>query len=154
VSDWVIEFHSDFYGEYLDLREDVQDEQLASLIALRQPPAISEGKEKMTKKLEDVMNALPAARRKKIERRGQELLDEYQTLEELRKAQKLTQKELAQRLNINQENVSRIEKRSDMLLSTLQNHVRALGGELSITVQFPNHAPVTLTGIGQDNLDK
>ena len=108
----------------------------------------------MTKSLKDVMSALPQDRRDKIERRGEEILDEYLSLEELRKARKLTQKELAHKLNINQENVSRIEKRSDMLLSTLQNHVRAMGGELTITVQFPNHAPVTLSGIGQDTPDK
>ena len=108
----------------------------------------------MTKRLKDVMNALPQDRRDRIERRGEEILDEYLSLEELRKARKLTQKELARKLNINQENVSRIERRSDMLLSTLQNHVRAMGGELTITVQFPNHAPVTLSGIGQDTPDK
>jgi DNA-binding XRE family transcriptional regulator len=107
----------------------------------------------MTKKLDDVMNSLPRSRRVNIERRGEEILDEYLTLEELRKAQKLTQKELARKLNINQENISRLEKRSDMMLSTLQNHVRALGGELSITVQFPNHAPVKLSGIGQGTRD-
>ena len=100
------------------------------------------------------MKTLPEDRRDTIARRGEEMLDEYLTLVELRKAQKLTQEELAQRLNINQENVSRLEKRSDMMLSTLQNHVRAMGGELSITVRFPNHAPVTLTGIGQDTPDE
>ena len=104
----------------------------------------------MAKRLKDVMDAFTKERRDRIERRGEEILNEYLTLAELRKARKLTQKELARKLNINQENVSRLEKRSDMMLSTLQNHVRAMGGELSITVRFPNHAPVTLTGIGQD----
>ena len=108
----------------------------------------------MTKRLTDVMNALPQKRRKEIERRGEEILDGYLTLEELRKAQKLTQKELARKLNINQENISRIEKRSDMMLSTLRNHVRAMGGELTITVQFPNHAPVILSGIGKNSPDR
>lgn len=108
----------------------------------------------MTKKLEEVMDALPKHRRDKIEHRGEEVLNEYLTLEELRKAQALTQKELAQKLDINQENISRMEKRSDMMLSTLRNHVRAMGGELSITVKFPNHAPVTLSGIGQENPDR
>ncbi len=107
----------------------------------------------MTKELKDVMNALPKSRRAKIERRGEEILGEYLTLEELRKAQKLTQKELARKLNINQENISRIEKRSDMMLSTLRNHVEAMGGELNITIQFPNHAPVTLSGIGPNPPD-
>lgn len=107
----------------------------------------------MTKRLKEVMKTLPKDRRDKIKRRGEEILDQYLSLVELRKARNLTQNELARRLNINQENVSRIEKRSDMLLSTLQNHVKAMGGELSITVKFPNHAPVMLTGIGEDTPD-
>lgn len=103
----------------------------------------------MTKSLSDVMSALPKRRRTKIMRRGEEIVDEYLTLEELRKAQNLTQKELAKKLKINQENVSRLEKRSDMMLSTLRSHIEAMGGELNITVQFPNHGPIHLSGIGQ-----
>jgi DNA-binding XRE family transcriptional regulator len=103
----------------------------------------------MTKSLDDVMSTLPKKRRAKIERRGEELVDEYLTLAELRKAQKLTQKELAKKLNVNQENISRLEKRSDMMLSTLRNHVEAMGGKLNLTVQFPDHDPVSLTSIGQ-----
>ena len=44
---------------------------------------------------------------------------------------------IAQQLGINQENVSRIEKRSDLLLSTLSGYVEAMGGKLSLVVEFP-----------------
>ncbi len=70
----------------------------------------------------------------------------YLTLQELRKAHDLTQEALAAKLNIKQENVSRIEKRSDLLLSTLRGYVEAMGGELELIVQFPDSPPITLDG--------
>ncbi|MBI2421499.1 MAG: XRE family transcriptional regulator [Candidatus Hydrogenedentes bacterium] len=108
----------------------------------------------MTKKLGDVMSGLSRKRREKIEHRGKELLNEYMTLAELRKAQQLTQKELAEKLQVNQENISRLEKRSDMMLSTLRHHVEAMGGELSITVQFPDHTPIRISGLADISSEK
>ncbi len=105
----------------------------------------------MTKILNDVMAALPTERREEIELRGSEILDEYLTLQQLRKAQQLTQKKLAEKLNVNQENISRLEKRSDMMLSTLRDYVEAMGGELNITVRFPDQPSVSLLGIGSDD---
>ena len=102
----------------------------------------------MTKKLEDVLEALPKTRREAIERRGAELHAEHFTLKELRKARELTQRELAKVLNVTQENISNLEKRSDIMVSTLRNHIEAMGGELNITVKFPTHEPVHLAGIG------
>ena len=58
-------------------------------------------------------------------------------LAELRGALAVTQEELAERLSIAQSNVSRLERRDDMLLSTLREVVRALGGELKVTAVFP-----------------
>jgi DNA-binding transcriptional regulator YiaG len=58
-------------------------------------------------------------------------------LSELRGALDLTQEELADRLSVAQSNVSRLEKRRDMLISTLQEVVRALGGELRLSAVFP-----------------
>ena len=46
-----------------------------------------------------------------------------------------------------QENVSRIEQRSDLLLSTLSGYVEAMGGKLSLVAEFPDRPPVALTGI-------
>ena len=61
---------------------------------------------------------------------------------ELRKARELTPAELARKLAISQESVSRLEKRSDMLISTLTKHVEKLGGELVLVARFPGAAPV------------
>lgn len=104
----------------------------------------------MTQSLDDIMAQLPPQEREQIEQRGTEILNQYLTLQQLRQAQKLTQKTLAKSLNVNQENISRLEKRSDMMLSTLRNYVQAMGGELDIMVRFPGHTPVSLIGIGQD----
>lgn len=103
----------------------------------------------MTRTFDDVMNNIPQARAKKIRARGEAMLNEYLTLSELRKARKLTQEALAKKLNVNQENISRLEKRSDMMISTLRNTVEAMGGELEITVRFENGKPVSLGNFDQ-----
>ncbi len=55
-----------------------------------------------------------------------------------------SQVRVAEKLGINQENVSRIEKRSDLLLSTLSGSVEAMGGKLSLVAEFPDRPPITL----------
>lgn len=105
----------------------------------------------MNKSLESIMDSLPAKRRAKIEQRGKEIMDQYMTIQELRKARKLTQEKLAEILNIKQENISRIEKRSDILISTLRNHIEAMGGQLEISVKFPESNPIQITGLGSNN---
>ena len=102
--------------------------------------------------LAERMNKLPEARRKKVEERVKALIAEEMSLRDLRKARKQTQTRIAQQLGINQENVSRIEKRSDLLLSTLSGYVEAMGGKLSLVVEFPDRPPISLTGIA--TLDK
>ena len=102
--------------------------------------------------LAERMNKLPKARRQKVEERAKALIAEEMSLQDLRKARKQTQMRVAQQLGINQENVSRIEKRSDLLLSTLSSYVEAMGGKLSLVVEFPDRPPIALTGIAA--LDK
>jgi len=58
-------------------------------------------------------------------------------LDELREARAMTQVHLAKLLGVNQAAVSKLERRTDMYVSTLQDFVRALGGELKITARFP-----------------
>ena len=65
-------------------------------------------------------------------------------MRELRHAQKLTQVRMGKTLGITQDSVSRIEKRSDLLLSTLRKTV--MGGNLSLAAEFPDRAPVILSG--------
>ena len=68
-----------------------------------------------------------------------------------RKARKLTQVRMAKQLGITQDSVSRLEKRSDLLLSTLRKTVEAMGGKLSLVAEFPDRAPVVLSGIAEDD---
>lgn len=102
----------------------------------------------MVKTLDEIIAALPPERRAKIEARTAELLAEEQTLQDLRKAMKKTQSAVARRLKIKQENVSRLESRTDLLISTLEQYVAALGGKLHFVAEFPNRAPVRIHGIG------
>ena len=59
-------------------------------------------------------------------------------LHELRQAQELSQDTLAKTLHVNQAAISKMERRTDMYISTLRNYIRAMGGELEIIATFPN----------------
>jgi hypothetical protein len=61
---------------------------------------------------------------------------------------------MAKTLGITQDSVSRLEKRSDLLLSTLRNTVKAMGGRLFLVAQFPDRGPVVLSGITEDGPEK
>ena len=97
--------------------------------------------------LTDRMDKLPPSRRKKVEERTWALIAEEMSLRDLRRALKQTQVRVAEKLGINQENVSRLEQRSDLLISTLRDYVEAMGGKLSLVAEFPDRPSVTLTGI-------
>ena len=102
----------------------------------------------MGKSLTDKLNELPEARRDRILTEADRLHAEYLTLQELRKAKQLTQVQLAEVLNIRQASIAQMEKRSDLMLSTLRSYVEAMGGKLSLMVEFPDRAPVSLEGLG------
>jgi transcriptional regulator with XRE-family HTH domain len=99
------------------------------------------------KTINQKMKSFSAGRRKKIEARALALIAEEMTLQELRRARKITQVRLAKTLGISQDGVSRLEKRSDLLLSTLRKSVEAMGGNLSLVAEFPDREPVILSGI-------
>lgn len=101
----------------------------------------------MARTLDEALAALPEEKRRELEKRGQERLDEYRTLQDLRKARDLTQEKVAEILGVNQENVSRMERRSDLLLSTLRDYITAMGGDLEIIARFPDRNPAVLTSI-------
>jgi DNA-binding XRE family transcriptional regulator len=107
----------------------------------------------MPTNIKDKIKSLRPAQRKKVEARARQLIAEEMTLRELRRARKLTQTCLAKNLGISQDSVSRLEKRSDLLLSTLRKTVEAMGGNLSLIVQFPDRDPVTLSGITTNDND-
>jgi len=103
----------------------------------------------MSKNVNDIIRTLSSAQRKKVEARAAELIAEEMTLQELRRARKLTQVSVAKALGITQDSVSRLEKRSDILLSTLRKTVQVMGGNLSLVAEFPDRAPVLLSGIAE-----
>lgn len=103
----------------------------------------------MSRNVNDIIRALSSTRRKRVEARAAELIAEEMTLRELRRARKLTQVSVAKALGITQDSVSRLEKRSDVLLSTLRKTVQAMGGNLSLVAEFPDRASVVLSGIAE-----
>jgi len=103
----------------------------------------------MSTNVNDKIRKLSPAQRKKVEARAAELIAEEMTLRELRHARKLTQVRMAKALGITQDSVSRLEQRSDLLLSTLRKTVEAMGGNLSLIAEFPDRAPVVLSGIAE-----
>ena len=64
-------------------------------------------------------------------------LDLEMTLEELRRSLSLSQKTLAEALEVEQPAVARMEKRTDMHVSSLRKMIRAMGGELELIARFP-----------------
>jgi transcriptional regulator with XRE-family HTH domain len=105
----------------------------------------------MAVNVDDKIRKLSRVQRKKVEARAAELIAEEMTLRELRKARKLTQVRIAKALGVTQDSVSRLEKRSDLLLSTLRKTVQAMGGNLSLVAEFPDRAPVVLSGIAEED---
>ncbi len=78
----------------------------------------------------------PAARRKAAEKTKSLLA--AMPLQELRHARHLSQEQLAQTLSVKQAAVSKLEKRTDMYVSTLRNFIKAMGGDLEIVAKFPD----------------
>ena len=97
--------------------------------------------------VDDVIASLPKDRQKRIAARGEELLSKVQqrmTLKEIRKERKISQAKMAEALGIGQMQISRLEKRKDPRLSTMQRTVAAMGGRLTMIATFPDQDPVVL----------
>jgi transcriptional regulator with XRE-family HTH domain len=103
----------------------------------------------MAKPFDQLTKGWPRERLERVEARARELIAEEMTLRDLRKARALTQVKLAKKLGIGQEHVSRLEQKGDMLLSTLAGYVRAMGGDLRLTAEFPDRPPVSLTNLSK-----
>jgi hypothetical protein len=102
----------------------------------------------MGRTLDEVMASLPAEEREWIKARTQVLIDEVETLRALRQVLGKAQGEIAARLKVKQPSVSKLEKQTDMYLSTLRGYVEALGGKLELVVHFPERAPVRIERLG------
>jgi transcriptional regulator with XRE-family HTH domain len=88
--------------------------------------------------LDQVIAGLPPERRAKVEAGAQKLIAEEMALHHLRHARDLTQQTMADLLEIDQAGISKIESRSDMLLSTLRHYVEAMGDSLRLLAEFPD----------------
>jgi transcriptional regulator with XRE-family HTH domain len=90
----------------------------------------------MAKSFKSLIKSMPEERQAKIKAGAEELMSAM-PLYELRQARLLSQEQLAQLLNIRQPNISKLEKRTDMYISTLRSFIKAMGGELDIIARFP-----------------
>lgn len=90
-----------------------------------------------TRKFRELIESMPAQRQKRIAKRVRESLASM-PLEEIRKARQMTQARLAETLGVNQGEISKIEHRTDIYISTLAGYVEALGGKLEIRAIFPD----------------
>ena len=100
----------------------------------------------MSKTLDEVIESLPLELQVAAEARGRELIREEMTLQALRKQLELTQESMAERLDIRQGNISKVENRTDMLIAPLRSYVEAMGGTLELVARMPGRPPVTLDG--------
>jgi transcriptional regulator with XRE-family HTH domain len=98
--------------------------------------------------LNDKIAQLDPDHQAEIAAEAERLRAEYLTLKDLRKARELTQVQLAELLGQNQVSIAKLEKRTDILLSTLRRYVEAMGGRLDLVVAFPDRPPVYLDGLG------
>ncbi|MEP2236014.1 MAG: XRE family transcriptional regulator [Alteripontixanthobacter sp.] len=96
----------------------------------------------------EIMAALPPERRGRVEVRSAELVVEVEGLQELRKLAERSQADMAKTLKIKQPSVHKIEKRTDLYLSTLRRYVEAAGGTLELRVEMPGKGSMHLTGVG------
>ncbi len=91
----------------------------------------------MSKKFSELRSAMTLASRKQAEQQTQTMLAEM-PLHELRRARGLSQKVLAETLHVQQPSVAKMERRTDMYISTLRSHIEAMGGELEVVAKFPD----------------
>ncbi len=98
-----------------------------------------------------VLHDMTPEERVEIDREGRELALRMRTIREARKALSLTQGQVADALRITQGALSQMERREDMMVSTLRSYIEAMGGELKLVATFPGLSPVELsTGVKDD----
>jgi DNA-binding XRE family transcriptional regulator len=102
----------------------------------------------MATTLAEMRAKLPAGRRKKIAARTNELIVEIEGLKALRQLASRSQNEMADALGVKQPSVHKIERQTDLYLSTLRKFVEAAGGTLELRVELPGQGVVNLTHIG------
>ena len=97
---------------------------------------------------DEVFASFSPARKAQIAVRAAELIAEHNALRDIRKSRKISQEELARQLCGKQAYVSRLEKRTDVKLSTLREYIKGLGGELQLLVTFPEGQKMSIKDFG------
>lgn len=103
----------------------------------------------MGRTMDEVMASLPKERQERIRARAAELSREIEGLKALRQLADRSQEQIAQSLGIKQPSVLKIERQTDLYLSTLRRFVEAAGGKLELRVELPGTGAFTLTGLGE-----
>lgn len=103
----------------------------------------------MTITLDEKIAQLDLELQAEIAEEAARLRVEYLTLRDVRKARRLTQVQLAETLGQKQVSIAKLEKRTDLLLSTLRRYIEAMGGRLDLVVEFPDRPPLRLGGLGE-----
>ncbi len=93
----------------------------------------------MAKKFSELRSRMSPESQARAEAEAQAMLAEM-PLNELRQARGLSQKMLADVLHVQQPSIAKMEKRTDMYLSTLRSHIEAMGGQLEVVARFPDGA--------------
>ena len=119
-----------WYKRFVPMADRIYDEHLNEL------RKEGEGVNMRTRKFRELLDAMPAGRQRRIAERVKQTVGSMH-LDELRKAHEMTQMKLAETLKVNQGEVSKIEHRTDLYVSTLAEYIHALGGELEIRAVFP-----------------
>jgi Helix-turn-helix domain len=101
--------------------------------------------------LEELLEALSPEDRAAVEARSAELHAEVEGLKALRKLAARSQEQIAQSLGVKQPAIVKIERQTDLYLSTLRRFVEAAGGTLELRVELPGSGVMRLTGMGELN---
>jgi len=93
----------------------------------------------MANKYSELRKNMTPEARARAEAKTREMLAQM-PLHELRQARGLSQQSLAELLNVQQPSIAKMERRTDMYISTLRNHIEAMGGQLEVIARFPEGA--------------
>jgi len=91
----------------------------------------------MAKKFQNLRDKMSPERRAKVGAMTKKMLGEM-PMHELRLARQLTQQQLAEQMDVKQASVSKLERRTDLYISTLRRYIEATGGELELRANFPD----------------
>ena len=103
----------------------------------------------MGRNLNQIIAERPPERQERVDTRYKELKQEVEGLRQLRQIAGKAQAEVAAALHIKQPSVSKIEKQTDMYLSTLRSYVEAVGGELELLVKLPQFPTMRIQHLGE-----